>query len=429
MMKKSFFSLLALVLAAGSAYAGGGNAISISSGEAGIGGSVSLSVNADTADTVAGWSWGVGHDGASLSLVEAVDGATTLTVNNGNPPDFNQLNVVGTDGWTVGVVISFIGTASLAPGAGYEMNVATYTNDALGAGATSDVCFTDLLGSPPVATVLVVSGQSVTPDQSCGTVTGAAADPFIYSVTGAADVSIDAASTSAICSILDEASPARDTQGFSMGLANDGALLNPTGLTQLGELAALNGGSGPDFFGENLLGSGWTVGVVYAFVGGSFIQFDVAKDVIEANYDIIGAPADGDVTDLTWSNDLGSPPVANVIVVDGQSEDASLENGSINFVEITIPSVTFLRGDANDDSIVNIADGVFVIGTLFYGYTATCAAALDANADGLADLSDAMFIIDWRFLDGPAPSFPFPDCGESFELGDVDLGCAASSCP
>ena len=89
--------------------------------------------------------------------------------------------------------------------------------------------------------------------------------------------------------------------------------------------------------------------------------------------------------------------------------------------------VSFIRGDCNDDGLVNLADGIYLINAMFLGGPALhCDAACDANGDGLLDSSDAIYIWNYRFLDGPPPPAPFPACGASIE----QLTCGLfESCP
>ena len=99
---------------------------------------------------IQGWSFGVCHDPARAEVLAIAPGLTTDTVKSGAPADFNQVNEY-TNGWTAGVVICFTACASLPPGIGYELFVASYRavgNEA----ATSDLCFCNDLGSPPVNT-------------------------------------------------------------------------------------------------------------------------------------------------------------------------------------------------------------------------------------------------------------------------------------
>ena len=214
-----------------------------------------------------------------------------------------------------------------------------------------------------------------------------------------------------------------------MGMQNNPAVLSAqapaaTHVLPVGELLTL----GPDFVGPAVLANGWTVGVVYSFVGAEFLTFSVAKEVIGVDYTVNGSPAAGTVTPLTWTDALGTPPVANVVVVAGQSVVPDFENGSVTF-QAGPTGVDIVRGDCNQDGINNIADAIFTIGTMFYGYSDSCHAACDANRDGMVDVSDAMYTINYQFLDGPAPSAPYPACGTSTSAGDIALGCVSGFCP
>lgn len=74
--------------------------------------------------------------------------------------------------------------------------------------------------------------------------------------------------------------------------------------------------------------------------------------------------------------------------------------------------VQFRRGDANADSIVNIADGIFLLQNLFGGGPATtCEDGADANDDGGIDVSDVIFVLGFQFGGGAAPPAPFNECG------------------
>jgi hypothetical protein len=100
----------------------------------------------------------------------------------------------------------------------------------------------------------------------------------------------------------------------------------------------------------------------------------------------------------------------------------------------------FRRGDANVDSRVDIADGVYVLNYLFLGGRASpCEDAADSNDTGGLDLSDAVFVFNFLFGGGPTPAEPGPaQCGpdptddalvcESYESCVLDLICTSSDC-
>jgi mono/diheme cytochrome c family protein len=62
------------------------------------------------------------------------------------------------------------------------------------------------------------------------------------------------------------------------------------------------------------------------------------------------------------------------------------------------------RGDANNDSRLDIADGIAVLQFLFLGGRAPpCSPVADANDSGMVDITDGIFILQHLFLGGPTP--------------------------
>ncbi len=208
-----------------------------------------------------------------------------------------------------------------------------------------------------------------------------------------------------------------DTQAFSMGLAHDGSLLFLVSAAPTGDLAAVNGGGGPVFEGINLApegGVGLTAGIVYSLTGGVFLSFEEEKPVLEVGYEVVEPALAGDfagvTTALSWTDTLGDPEVTNTVVVGGASSNPILVDGSVTLLpEIATP---FLRGDANDDALVDIADGIWLLNMLFLnGPEGTCPASGNANGDGDIDQADAIYVLNYQFLLGPSPPAPFPGCG------------------
>ena len=73
---------------------------------------------------------------------------------------------------------------------------------------------------------------------------------------------------------------------------------------------------------------------------------------------------------------------------------------------------SFIRGDSNRDSNVDVSDAVNTLNTLFLGAgTLECEDAADSNDDGNVDLSDAVFALNHLFLGGTRFSLPFPEPG------------------
>ena len=392
------------------------------------GGSGTLSLTMDNSgQEIAGWSLGVCNDPAIATVNAANSGADTETSKNGSPPDFNQISTFA-DGATQGVVLCFTGCAVVTDVSGFEMLTVDYQGVAEG---QSDIAFCDSLGTPPVATVIVVNGASLAPTQNGGTldVVGVPDPEYGYSAgnasanynpaDGNANASVGISITETDFSGLGAPFP-NATQGFSMGLSNS-AEVAPTSVN-------LSLGFEADFAETATFANGWTAGVVYSFTGGITATFETATEVISVDYETAGSMAGnetGATATLTWDDGLGSPPVANVVVVDGASLNANFSDGSIALNPVV--TVDFIRGDANSDARVNIADGVWIINELFLGGPANpCPVSSDSNGDGNTDAGDAIYIFNYRFLDGPMPSAPYPSCGQTD--GQTPEDCADSSC-
>ncbi len=81
----------------------------------------------------------------------------------------------------------------------------------------------------------------------------------------------------------------------------------------------------------------------------------------------------------------------------------------------------FIRGDANLDRKIDIADPIAVLDWGFSGGAAPpCENAADANSDDGLDLTDAIFLLRFLFVDGPRPlppqGVPGPDPRRSSQL-------------
>lgn len=74
----------------------------------------------------------------------------------------------------------------------------------------------------------------------------------------------------------------------------------------------------------------------------------------------------------------------------------------------------FIRGDANEDGRVNIADPIWTLTELFRaGPVTERREAADSDGDGAVRISDAVYTLHYQLLGGPPPPPPFPECGEA----------------
>ncbi|MGE3167197.1 MAG: hypothetical protein AB7O52_20005 [Planctomycetota bacterium] len=88
----------------------------------------------------------------------------------------------------------------------------------------------------------------------------------------------------------------------------------------------------------------------------------------------------------------------------------------------------FIRGDVNQDAMVDISDPIQALAYLFGSGNTACLEALDVNDDGAVDISDPVYELAYQFSGGTPPSAPFPGCGDDPTFDALDcFGFAA--CP
>ena len=95
--------------------------------------------------------------------------------------------------------------------------------------------------------------------------------------------------------------------------------------------------------------------------------------------------------------------------------------GTLVPATIVIGEIEYIRGDCNQDGVIDVGDAVFLLNALFEkGDAPRCADACEMNLDGTVDLADVMGALQFLFAGGPPPSAPFPICASD---GDP-IGCA-----
>jgi len=97
------------------------------------------------------------------------------------------------------------------------------------------------------------------------------------------------------------------------------------------------------------------------------------------------------------------------------------------------PTETFIRGDLNDDGIVNIADVVYQLNALFVPGSPLpgCVNAGDTNDDGIANIADTVFLLNSLFIGGsPLPPPPNATTGCGSDPTPGALNCLnVDTCP
>lgn len=114
----------------------------------------------------------------------------------------------------------------------------------------------------------------------------------------------------------------------------------------------------------------------------------------------------------------------------GEDDDGELYIGTSSGMVLRVVGVdvAFVRGDANGDGAVNLADVVLTLAYLFQATATSCLDALDLNDDGGLDISDPVFALGHQFSAGYPPFPPYPGCGPDPTADGI--GCLAfAACP
>jgi hypothetical protein len=222
-------------------------------------------------------------------------------------------------------------------------------------------------------------------------------------------------------------------QGWSLGILHDGGLLAVETVTTEGTDGGglIRGGFERHEIVDNETGQGIVSGVVLSFSKAVALPAQGRSSLLRIEYrlladtSVLGASIQGQVQFKDKLRGEGQP-VNNVVTYLGES-NRPLVQRALSF-DLTVgdpPRQAFVRGDANNDSRVDIADAIWLLGDLFLGGPdVSCFDAADTNADGEKDVSDVAFSINYQFLGGPHPPAPFPACGvvEEQDLERCPLG-------
>lgn len=406
--------------------------LNIGGGEGSTGDVFTVPVTLDNDIEVQGWSYGICHDLENLALLGAVDGATTLTVNAGSPPDFNQINIEA-DGLTVGVVISFLGTSILPVGSGHELLLADY--EITGVPDVDPIiasaCFCDTLGVPAVMTLLVSGGQSIVPLQECGDFTIAPPPDYCLDLScegGTTDASLSWSE----CSAFDYFLLHREGELIATFDPGSNEFFDP-GLAPGSYVYQLIGVAFPDPVGTpEILVATCEVQIIPVtvatidppsghYLGGETLTitgtgFMAAPDT---SVSIGGIPADEIVILDDNSLTCVAPPSTNGIGTVGLDVQNSL--GSDNITDAYLYG--FKRGIVNGDSRIDVGDPVFQLEWLFLdGSAPACIDAADTDDNGMIDIGDAIYVLMFLFRDGQPPAEPFLVAGLD-ETDNDPYGC------
>ncbi|MCA8958948.1 MAG: hypothetical protein KDC38_00485 [Planctomycetes bacterium] len=292
-------------------------------------------------DPIQGWSFGVCFDSASVTLTQSAMGASTAVVNNGAPPDFVSIGE-SASGVNMLVVVCYMGCATLGAGVDHEILDLDFLIGT-GFGTSSSVSFCETIGDPPTPNLLVVDDSGIVPTVMDGSVESVAPEMRFVGANNAAGYNPDNGLGTFVEPLSIEELPTsvgfpNELQGFSMALAIDPTYVVAQTVTTGPDLAAIDGGTGPDFFAPNISPTAVTVGVVFAFLGGVVLPVDAPKHVVDIAFATNPSTLTGDLvgasTDVVWTDGVGVIPTDNIAVVVSESYFPDFVDATITLVPV-----------------------------------------------------------------------------------------------
>lgn len=420
---------------------------------------------------IQGWSFGVKHDTAVLSIESVTSDGTDVPAifNNG----FNQTVITEKNGVKAGyiqaIVLSFLSPAEVPVSDFFRMAAAKYkvsANACTGKDQNykTKIEYTEELGvpnSPPVDLNLTVAGKAVVPAKVLNTEFTIKCAPV---VGGGLVLKLDSAGTDLVAdktAVLNlnvnvqntKTSGGFDVQGWSYGVQLDTADLEATAGEPGADSKALKGGKGPDFINYKLddqdaAGTlhGVTVGAVIELNSPGSTVLPVPSgltkqiDIIKLrSRNTIPAGGQSKATVVKFTDKLGGDrPLEVLFVIAGEGVPPDFtDTRTLNLLPSgAVNRPKFIRGDANNDGRIDIGDGIWIINDLFYGGADTvCKGAADSNNDGQRNISDAMYLFQYQLQPGatpgnifPAPPAPFPACGSVDNVTAADCPVGSTTC-
>jgi hypothetical protein len=171
-------------------------------------------------------------------------------------------------------------------------------------------------------------------------------------------------------------------------------------------------------------------------VGAAIISLTDSESVLPPDEDVevlrfvftVSEEAPPGVTEIRFTDGaVGSgDPVSNKLIAGGERITPELADSFLFIdgrINILPDGALFIRGDSNDDGVVNISDPNYTLNHLFLGGPEPpCDDAADANDDGAVDISDAVATLQFLFTGGTVLPPPLTQPGT--DPTDDELSCS-----
>ncbi len=283
-------------------------------------------------------------------------------------------------------------------------------------------------GVPPISNIYTTEGVSLQPILGSGSiiVLGGAND-----CDASASLSVGSASAeSGEVTVELFGGSVCEVAGFSLAIGHDSSRVEFVRATP-GPFLTAHAGSELLFAVEERNSAGF---ISLLSVFDSSVPFNVPPVSIPEHtvlatltYRILPGAAPGVVILRNEDRGFGFPPVDHLYSSEQGDIRPALVSGAITVGDETDES-RFLRGDCNSDNVLDIADAIANLLSLFGSGKPICPEACDTNNDQLLDISDPVSLLNFLFGDSRPFEPPFPVCGKDPDE-ENSLGCGTSNCP
>jgi hypothetical protein len=275
----------------------------------------------------------------------------------------------------------------------------------------SELRFLEAAGTPPVATAVVVSGESVRPVTRPGTITILPPKEPPPTEENRMRLSSADVSPGAEGSLVLLGSSDKPIEAFTAIVGYDPAVIEVLAFDLAGSVTEP---LAPELIVPSIRqNEGYAIFTVLFDLLPPFERQTIAPGEEQNFFTVRFRVKDTVVPGAypVWlQNGVSDPVLNNIFVVEGQSIFPQLLPGEIRVADTTEP--TFIRGDYNGSGTVDLTDSVAIVNFLFRsGTPPECRDAADADDRGTIDITDSIFLLNFLFHGGSPPPPPHPEPG------------------
>ena len=268
------------------------------------------------------------------------------------------------------------------------------------------IAFSDGVGEPALDNLVLVDGIGVVPEQIDGSLSVLSQNVLLATSSSgqvsAGEIDFEVSLRGYNVEAL---------QGFSSVLAFDPLILQCASSTIEGTITQVAGAEFIEGVVDNTIGFvvlGVLMDILPPYDGQVIPATGIELEYARIYFDVSSSLTSSSQTELHFENDLGTPPISNVFVIENQSVEPVTVDLTIDVVVDGI----FLRGDADGNLRLDLADAinnlVFMTSACPDCPIPLCPKALDVNDNGMIDLGDAIQLLNFLYIGGSPPAAPGP---------------------